>query len=73
MLLKNAKFTVYEGRNQCKNYSLLWNRTNNWNTQICSGNVNGGEGFCSGDSGGPLYVLENPGGKYILAGIVSYR
>ena len=37
---------------------------------LCAGDVTGPQGACKGDSGGPLFVLENR--NLILSGIVSY-
>jgi secreted trypsin-like serine protease len=36
------------------------------------GNLSGGKGVCSGDSGGPLYYLEPSTNKYVLAGVISF-
>ncbi len=40
-------------------------------SQICAGNRGGSTDTCSGDSGGPLYVLGR-GAQLVQAGIVSY-
>ena len=44
------------------------------NFQICAGDLKGERDTCSGDSGGPLYVLDSIEGKlkYVSVGIVSY-
>ena len=70
ILLRNVKLTIYNGTKYCSSY----NPYINWSVQICSGNYSGGQDTCSGDSGGPLYILDMIGGKlkYILAGVTSY-
>lgn len=39
-------------------------------TQLCAGYVEGGVDTCSGDSGGPLYIIEN--GQPVQIGITSF-
>jgi secreted trypsin-like serine protease len=48
--------------------------TKNWNLEICAGEFNGNKDTCSGDAGGPLFVLDtiNSKSKYVLAGITAY-
>ena len=36
------------------------------------GNLSGGKGVCSGDSGGPLFYLEPSTNKYVLTGVISF-
>jgi len=38
---------------------------------LCAGYAVGGKDSCEGDSGGPLAVLDGPGSKWTLVGIVS--
>jgi secreted trypsin-like serine protease len=40
-------------------------------TNVCAGNLVGGEDSCQGDSGGPLQVLD-AGGAWVQVGVVSY-
>ena len=63
--LYQVKLTVYTA-NYCpySGFNTLY--------QICAGNVNGGQGVCKGDGGGPLYYFDTSINNYVLAGIVSF-
>jgi len=39
---------------------------------ICAGDVNGGRGTCTGDSGGPLACVNQSLTTWILIGVVSW-
>ncbi len=42
------------------------------NRMICAGELDGGKGVCSGDSGGPLLAKDENGEFRLLAGVVSF-
>lgn len=42
------------------------------NRMICAGELDGGKGVCSGDSGGPLLAKDGNGEFRLLAGVVSF-
>ncbi len=42
------------------------------NRMICAGELDGGKGVCSGDSGGPLLAKDGKGEFRLLAGVVSF-
>ncbi|RNA08846.1 CLIPD1 [Brachionus plicatilis] len=67
--LQNVKLKIYD-KSRCSQVSSK----NDWRTQICAGEYNGGKDTCQGDSGGPLYVKDTIAGKekFVVVGITSY-
>lgn len=66
-VLYNVKLSVLNS-SECHNYPNYIAES-----QVCAGNVSGGQDTCQGDSGGGLYVYDTLGSKkrYIVAGVVS--
>lgn len=69
--MRNVKLTVYDS-SMCR--YVYPSTKKNWNLEICAGEFGGGKDTCSGDAGGPLFVLDtiNRKAKYVLAGITAY-
>ena len=65
--LYNVQLTIYSP-SACSAVSNY----NNWNSQICCGDYNGGKDTCQGDSGGGLYVFDPTINSYVVSGITSY-
>ncbi|XP_053698573.1 serine protease hepsin-like [Sabethes cyaneus] len=42
-------------------------------SKLCAGAPDGGIDACQGDTGGPLHIIDQQTGKYVIAGVVSVR
>lgn len=71
MVLQQVNLTIYPNE-FCSSVSPSTKK--NWETQLCSGDLQGRRDACQGDSGGGLYIQRNISEtlRYTVDGIVSY-
>jgi trypsin len=69
-ILQETKVPVYNFEKCQQNYQEAKYPVSNWDTQFCAGFPEGQTDTCTGDSGGPLFVIEN--NAQILVGLTSH-
>ncbi len=70
--LNNVKLKIYD-ESYCEMKSLI-GYEKNFDSQICAGELDGSKDTCQGDSGSPIFMLDdvNDQNKFVFIGIVSY-
>jgi secreted trypsin-like serine protease len=71
-ILYNVKLRIYE-KSYCEMESLI-GYEKDFSSQICAGELDGSKDTCQGDSGSPIFLLDdvNNQNKFVFVGIVSY-
>lgn len=71
-ILYNVKLKIYD-KSYCETESLI-SYVKNFDSQICAGELDGSKDTCQGDSGSPIFMLDdvNNQKKFVFVGIVSY-
>lgn len=72
-ILQTASITTYQGPDCLTAFpSSGSNYLSDPTKQLCAGEPAGGVDACGGDSGGPLFCLDQTTNRWVAAGIVSY-